>query len=112
MVIIRQDKATELNMVKVEEGADDQAPDDAPNGNGNVLVCVTHHTEDSGDYFPQIVKHSFQKYTESVKSFFNQLLDRQSRKTADVYGYLFLCDFINFFVILFGFSAFGVRPLV
>lgn len=94
-------------MVKVEEGADHDA-DDAPNGNGTALVCVTHHSEDSGDYFPQIVKHSFQKYTESVKSFFSQLLDRQSRKTADVYGYLFLCDFINFFVILFGFSAFGV----
>ncbi|XP_065092019.1 piezo-type mechanosensitive ion channel component isoform X12 [Ochlerotatus camptorhynchus] len=108
-VIIRQEKATELSMVKVEDRADDHAPDDTPNGNGNALVCVTHHTEDSGDYFPQIVKHSFQKYTESVKSFFSQLLDRQSRKTADVYGYLFLCDFINFFVILFGFSAFGTQ---
>ncbi|XP_062548757.1 piezo-type mechanosensitive ion channel component isoform X4 [Armigeres subalbatus] len=107
-VIIRQEPSTELSMVKVEEGVG-HGPDDAPNGNGAALVCVTHHSEESGDYFPQIVKHSFQKYTESVKSFFSQLLDRQSRKTADVYGYLFLCDFINFFVILFGFSAFGTQ---
>lgn len=70
-VMIRQDRNTELSMVKVEEGAD-HGLDDAPNGNGTALVCVTHHSEDSGDYFPQIVKHSFQKYTESVKSFFSQ----------------------------------------
>ncbi|XP_055550145.1 piezo-type mechanosensitive ion channel component isoform X2 [Wyeomyia smithii] len=105
--IIRQDIATELTMVKVEEGAERHVSDDT--GNGTALVCITHHSEDSGDYFPQIVKHSFLKYTANVKAFFSQLLDRQSRKTADVYGYLFLCDFINFFVILFGFSAFGTQ---
>ncbi|XP_058452791.1 piezo-type mechanosensitive ion channel component isoform X2 [Malaya genurostris] len=104
---IRQDDTTELNMIKVEEGADRHAQQET--GNGTALVCITHHTEDPDDYFPQIVKHSFLKYTASVKAFFNQLLDRQSRKTADVYGYLFLCDFINFFVILFGFSAFGTQ---
>ncbi|XP_053696010.1 piezo-type mechanosensitive ion channel component isoform X3 [Sabethes cyaneus] len=106
-LIIRQDAVTELTMVKVEEGADRQLPEDTVNG--TALVCVTHHSEDSADYFPQIVKHSFLKYTANVKDFFSQLLDRQSRKTADVYGYLFLCDFINFFVILFGFSAFGTQ---
>lgn len=31
-----------------------------------------------------------------------------NRVTADVYAYIFLCDFINFFVLLFGFTAFGV----
>ncbi|XP_055598919.1 piezo-type mechanosensitive ion channel component-like isoform X5 [Uranotaenia lowii] len=107
-VVIRRDDGTELNMVKVEEGAD-QTPLQDDTENGSALVCVTHHSEDPGDYFPQIVKHSFQKYASSVKAFFDQLLDRQSRKTADVYGYLFLCDFINFFVILFGFSAFGTQ---
>lgn len=50
----------------------------------------------------------FQKHASATKEFFNQLFDRESRKTADVYGILFLCDFINFFIILFGFSAFGV----
>ncbi|XP_058821886.1 piezo-type mechanosensitive ion channel component-like isoform X2 [Topomyia yanbarensis] len=104
---IRQGDITELNMVKIEEGAERNVPNET--GNGTALVCITHHSEDAENYFPQIVKHSFQKYTASVKAFFNQLLDRQSRKTADVYGYLFLCDFINFFVILFGFSAFGTQ---
>lgn len=30
-----------------------------------------------------------------------------NRVSADVYTYIFLCDFINFFVLLFGFTAFG-----
>ncbi|XP_055643566.1 piezo-type mechanosensitive ion channel component isoform X1 [Toxorhynchites rutilus septentrionalis] len=106
-LIIQQDKLTELSMVKVDEAAERHGPDET--GNGTALVCITHHAEAPGDYFPHVVKHSFQKYCGSVKAFFSQLLDRQSRKTADVYGYLFLCDFINFFVILFGFSAFGTQ---
>lgn len=28
---------------------------------------------------------------------------------ADVYTFMFLCDLINFFVLMFGFSAFSVR---
>lgn len=32
-----------------------------------------------------------------------------SRVTVDLYLYIFLCDFINFFVLLFGYTAFGVR---
>lgn len=57
--------------------------------------------------FLAMAKLSCQKYTSSIKEFVNQLFDRQSKRSADVYGFLFLCDFINFFVILFGFSAFG-----
>lgn len=36
-----------------------------------------------------------------------QLFDPTSRVAADVYTYLFLCDFYNFFVILIGYSSFG-----
>lgn len=30
-----------------------------------------------------------------------------NRVSTDMYTYIFLCDFINFFVLLFGFAAFG-----
>lgn len=40
--------------------------------------------------------------------FFKKLMKQVNRVTADVYAYIFLCDFINFFVLLFGFAAFGV----
>lgn len=52
---------------------------------------------------------SFNKYSSSVKEFFRQLFDRESRQTADIYTFLFICDFVNFFVILFGFAAFGTQ---
>lgn len=44
--------------------------------------------------------------------FFEQLIDSSSRVNADVYTFMFLCDFINIFVVVFGFSAFGVITFV
>ncbi|XP_054741446.1 piezo-type mechanosensitive ion channel component isoform X2 [Anastrepha obliqua] len=46
------------------------------------------------------------KYLSSVRKFFTNLLSK-SRLPADVYALMFLCDFVNFFVLLFGFTAFG-----
>lgn len=48
------------------------------------------------------------KYCSSFTKFFDQLLKPVSRVTVDLYTYIFLCDFINFFVLLFGFTSFGV----
>ncbi|KAG5890381.1 hypothetical protein JTB14_029746 [Gonioctena quinquepunctata] len=52
-------------------------------------------------------KMAFFKYAEHLKLFMQQLLDPASRVPADVYSLMFLCDFVNFFVILFGYSSFG-----
>jgi hypothetical protein len=49
------------------------------------------------------------KYGEGFKGFFKQLRDPTSRVAADVYSYMFLCDFYNFFVILIGYSSFGTQ---
>ncbi|CAG9862827.1 unnamed protein product [Phyllotreta striolata] len=53
------------------------------------------------------VRMGMTKYAEHMRLFIQQLLDPTSRVTADVYSLMFLCDFVNFFVILFGYSAFG-----
>ncbi|XP_053665135.1 piezo-type mechanosensitive ion channel component [Anopheles marshallii] len=100
------DELTGLSMVKINEK--DRTIVEEPTGEEepNVL-CVTVHSEPTKKYFPQIAKASFLRYSAALKAFFAQLFDRTSRKTTDVYGYMFLCDFINFFVILFGFSSFG-----
>ncbi|CAO1304226.1 unnamed protein product [Diamesa serratosioi] len=73
------------------------------------VVVVEEYSDDEDPDFLTLVKISFNKYWSSTREFIRQLFDRQSRKTADVYGFLFLCDFVNFFVILFGFSAFGTQ---
>ncbi|XP_033249412.1 piezo-type mechanosensitive ion channel component isoform X15 [Drosophila miranda] len=48
------------------------------------------------------------KYTSSLHKFFFSLVHK-SRLATDVYALMFLCDFINFFVLLFGFTAFGTQ---
>lgn len=49
------------------------------------------------------------KYADALRLFFRQLIDPTSRVAADVYSYMFLCDFFNFFVILIGYSSFGAQ---
>jgi piezo-type mechanosensitive ion channel component 1/2 len=72
-------------------------------------VIVEETDEDQKVDYVMLAKISFNKYMSTAKEFIRQLFDRESRHTADIYGFLFLCDFINFFVILFGFSAFGTQ---
>lgn len=45
---------------------------------------------------------------DKVHAFLNALLHQESQVSVDVYAYMFFCDFFNFFVLIFGFSAFGV----
>lgn len=58
-----------------------------------------------------IFNFSLKKHCSPLLSFFEQLIDSSSRVNADVYTYMFLCDFFNIFVVVFGFSAFGVNNL-
>lgn len=67
---------------------------------------------ESPNYFPGVIKLASQKYTSSTKSFFGQILGPASRCTSDVYAYMFLCDFINFLVLVFGFTSFGVSIII
>lgn len=41
--------------------------------------------------------------------FFKNILDPNGKEKTNVYAYMFFCDFFNFILIIFGFSAFGVR---
>ncbi|XP_063707316.1 piezo-type mechanosensitive ion channel component isoform X4 [Culicoides brevitarsis] len=100
LYIVKQDDV-EVKLKKVDSEAQ------LGSHGSNDVVVVTKTVEEPSNYCPGIIKLSFQKYLSSTRAFYLQLIDRRSRKTADVYTLLFLCDFINFFVILFGFSAFG-----
>lgn len=46
-------------------------------------------------------------YVEPFRNFFENLLHPVYRVTTDVYAYMFFCDFINFFIMVFGYWAFG-----
>ncbi|XP_040063839.2 piezo-type mechanosensitive ion channel component 2 isoform X4 [Ixodes scapularis] len=47
------------------------------------------------------------RYVEPFHNFFENLLHPVYRVTTDVYAYMFFCDFINFFIMVFGYWAFG-----
>ncbi|CAN7950730.1 unnamed protein product, partial [Ixodes pacificus] len=50
---------------------------------------------------------SISRYLEPFRTFFQNLLNPLHRVTTDVYAYMFFCDFINFFIMVFGYWAFG-----
>lgn len=60
-------------------------------------------------FFHVFSHFSVLKYLSSIKVFFNQILNLEYKVKVDVYSYMFMCDFFNFLVIIFGFAAFGVR---
>lgn len=101
-LVITNDKKC-LTLVPGENGKTVQAIEDDKD------IVILEESDDEPLDFLTMLKISGKKHLSSAREFISQLFDRQSRKTADVYGFLFLCDFVNFFVILFGFSAFGTQ---
>lgn len=49
---------------------------------------------------------------EPIDLFFKQILTPSGKEKTNVYAYMFLCDFFNFILLIFGFSAFGVSIFV
>ncbi|RWS08455.1 Piezo-type mechanosensitive ion channel component 2-like protein, partial [Dinothrombium tinctorium] len=52
-------------------------------------------------------KESFQKLLEPMNLFFQRILHPDFRITCDLYSAMFFCDFINFFIVVFGYNSFG-----
>ncbi|XP_061162541.1 piezo-type mechanosensitive ion channel component 2-like [Saccostrea echinata] len=62
---------------------------------------MTTHDSDEDD------GPSLQMVLQPFKSFYSQLTDPKYNATTDVYASMFLCDFINFLILVFGYWAFG-----
>ncbi|KAK3085436.1 hypothetical protein FSP39_003276 [Pinctada imbricata] len=52
-------------------------------------------------------KPSLSAFLEPFREFYRQLTNPAFNATTDVYASMFLCDFINFVIIVLGYSAFG-----
>lgn len=59
----------------------------------------------------KVKKRFLNSLVKPVYKFFHNVLHPPYRITHDVYSLMFLCDFINFFILVFGFYAFGVSKL-
>lgn len=73
-----------------------------------INIQLNSTQQQTGEYIPGISKLTNKKYFSTFKNFFNNIVNK-ARLPTDVYSFMFLCDFINFFVLLFGFTSFGVR---
>uniref|UniRef100_A0A0P4W477 Uncharacterized protein n=3 Tax=Scylla olivacea TaxID=85551 RepID=A0A0P4W477_SCYOL len=58
---------------------------------------------------PKIAKGGAERQVNKVRGFLDRLLHQESQVSVDVYAYMFFCDFFNFFVLIFGFAAFGTQ---
>lgn len=74
------------------------------------IIVVENMIEEPIDYYPLIVFMSLKKYASHTFNFFGNLNRFQNpRKPVDCYTAMFLFEFFNFFVLVFGFSTFAVR---
>ncbi|KAK9887392.1 hypothetical protein WA026_022330 [Henosepilachna vigintioctopunctata] len=75
----------------------------------NSIIKITTHKIDPVDNLTETLKLAAKEYIDTFRSFFTQLIQPTSRIAADVYSYMFLCDFFNFFVLLLGYTSFGAN---
>lgn len=79
----------------------------------NELITVESVIEEPFEYFPAVVWMSIKRHAYLVENFMTIIKPKRSRTSnrVDVYKYMFLCDFVNFLVLLFGFTEFDVSQL-
>ncbi|KAL4712923.1 hypothetical protein ACJJTC_011993, partial [Scirpophaga incertulas] len=73
------------------------------------IIAVTTTLEDTCKHYPDVILISMKRYLRPTQRFFQRILMPGARVTADIYAYMFLCDFFNFLVVIFGFAAFGTQ---
>ncbi|UYV67378.1 hypothetical protein LAZ67_5000412 [Cordylochernes scorpioides] len=63
-------------------------------------------TEEEGDKGKRSLD-VFCSYFQPLRKFYSNIFSQQ-RLTDDVYAYTFFCEFINFFILIFGYKSFGM----
>ncbi|XP_018346601.1 PREDICTED: piezo-type mechanosensitive ion channel component isoform X2 [Trachymyrmex septentrionalis] len=59
--------------------------------------------------FSETMNTAVTKHVKPIKNFFKKIIDPAGKEKTNVYAYMFLCDFFNFLLLIFGFSAFGTQ---
>ncbi|KAJ8729263.1 hypothetical protein PYW08_000844 [Mythimna loreyi] len=73
------------------------------------IIAVSTTLENTCKHYPEVMLLSLKRYMRPIQRFFQRMLEPGARVTADIYAYMFLCDFFNFLVVIFGFAAFGTH---
>ncbi|XP_052747026.1 piezo-type mechanosensitive ion channel component [Bicyclus anynana] len=102
----------EDHIEREEQAGPSHATDDdhyKVNDDQEPIIAVQTEVEDKYAHYPQVMLLSIKRYLRPTKEFFERMLAPGARVTADIYAYMFLCDFLNFLVVIFGFAAFGTH---
>ncbi|XP_015127425.1 piezo-type mechanosensitive ion channel component isoform X5 [Diachasma alloeum] len=89
--------------------AQDQAPQTSTASNEALVAVKGEEVPVCTDKFSTAVNATAQKYLEPARNFFANILSPDGKEKTNVYAYMFLCDFFNFLLIIFGFSSFGTQ---
>ncbi|XP_031343893.1 piezo-type mechanosensitive ion channel component isoform X3 [Photinus pyralis] len=94
------------DLEKLVEEPDEGNDDEVEETNKEMVSIVTKKVAPAA-HLSTAVRLGISRYQGALTSFFRRLFDPSYRIATDIYSYMFLCDFFNFFVILLGYSSFG-----
>ncbi|KYM80686.1 Protein PIEZO1 [Atta colombica] len=82
--------------------------DNVPSVTENKKLIATQEDPHS-KVFSKTMNTAVTKHVKPIKNFFKRIIDSTGKEKTNVYAYMFLCDFFNFLLLIFGFSAFGTQ---
>ncbi|XP_043673451.1 piezo-type mechanosensitive ion channel component isoform X7 [Vespula pensylvanica] len=104
--IIRTPKGQILN---INDKTDSQNRAVTVNENEKLVAIQGEEIHPYKENISTTMNLTFNKYLEPMKKFFTKILSPVGKEKTNVYAYMFLCDFFNFLLLIFGFSAFGTQ---
>ncbi|KAG7188826.1 hypothetical protein KM043_008433 [Ampulex compressa] len=73
------------------------------------LAVQNEEPNSESPLFHKAMDETVNKYVDPMKGFFDRILSPTGKEKTNVYAYMFLCDFFNFLLLIFGFSSFGTQ---
>ncbi|XP_017788930.1 PREDICTED: piezo-type mechanosensitive ion channel component [Habropoda laboriosa] len=102
---VRTPKGRILNLNATGEGENVQSIDE----HEKLVAVQGEEIHPLNEEFNKAMNMTVNKYAEPMKQFFEKILSTTGKEKTNVYAYMFLCDFFNFLLLIFGFSAFGTQ---
>ncbi|XP_018306926.1 piezo-type mechanosensitive ion channel component isoform X2 [Mycetomoellerius zeteki] len=103
------DSHVEVEESQKQSSNDPVSDDNVPSVTDENKKLVAVQGKDPHSKFSETMNTAVTKHTEPMKNFFKRIIDPAGKEKTNVYAYMFLCDFFNFLLLIFGFSAFGTQ---
>ncbi|XP_063977086.1 piezo-type mechanosensitive ion channel component isoform X4 [Diachasmimorpha longicaudata] len=104
-----EDTTSEDQLNQQSTSGQDQVPQTSTASNEAFVAVKGEEVPVCTDAFSTAVNATALKYLEPAQNFFANILSSDGKEKTNVYAYMFLCDFFNFLLIIFGFSSFGTQ---